>query len=435
MDTLILTYIITLLTNILLFFTLVQHCNYYQLPKRSDSSYKGSYYLFIILSIAFSFCSHLSARIIYFLSFMLFIFFSYSLSPGKYFFHIRRFYLSYSASYIIIHTIFTLVPYYLKSIRIEYTIYNQKILHVMISMVMYLTYTLFTSSRLLRKERIRNPYHRYIAILFMLISLLLSCFILYSIDYDNNRNTDVIVINIVTLSIVITIFILIFYNKMIEYLRQLRMEQLKHHKYEIAQSYYDELMVKTKQLSSLRHDFNNHLGIIQSRLEAGEYEQAIDYLISLTVYTNTASDFVITNNPIISSIIQTKKAECDRKRIQFEYEAQFDKIYNIGDLELIIILGNILDNAIDATEKVNPKDRAILLTLKQINTYFVIQCINPYVGELQMENGKLVTTKKDTSVHGIGLLNVMEVCEKYGGECTYTFENNIFTITILLPNY
>ena len=94
-----------------------------------------------------------------------------------------------------------------------------------------------------------------------------------------------------------------------------------------------------------------------------------------------------------------------------------------------------MDNAIDATEKVEPKDKAILLTINQINTYLVIQCTNPYKEKPKLKNGRLVTTKSDKSLHGIGLTNVIEVCEKYGGECSYSFEKELFTINILLPNY
>lgn len=316
-----------------------------------------------------------------------------------------------------------------------YIIYNQNIIHILISTIMYILYTLILSTHILRKNHIHNPYKKHITIIFIMISLLLGSFVLYSLRHTTKENMEYIIIFILLANIIITILILTFYNKIINSLQELTLDQLKYQKYEIAQSYYDELLVKSKQLSALRHDFRNHLGVIQNRLEQENYGEAIDYLISLTVHTNTAGDFVMTNSTIISSILQSKKTECELKRIQFEYQTLFDMIYNISDLELIIILGNILDNAIEATEKVEPKDKAILLTVNQINTYLVIQCTNPYIEKPKLHNGRLITTKSDKTLHGIGLTNVIEVCEKYSGECNFNFEHELFVISILLPNY
>lgn len=436
MERFILTYIITLLTYLLIFFTFIQFCDYNVLPKKSQEIFARNYYIFILFMAALSFVNLIPLRILFVLLLFIFMVLTYSNSMKQILYYSIVFTLLYAIPYICIYILSGRIASYItNSSQPLYMIYNQNIAHILISTVMFVLYTLVLSTRKLHKNHIYNPYKKYVTILFIMIILLLSSFVIYSLKRITKKDMEFVIILIFIASIIITLLILSFYDKIINSLQQLTLDQLKYQKYEIAQSYYDELLVKSKQLSALRHDFKNHLGVILSRLEQENYGEAIDYLISLTVYSNTAGDFVITNSTIISSILQSKKTECEYKRIQFEYETLFDKIYNISDLELIIILGNILDNAIEATENVQPKDKAILLTINQINTYLVIQCTNPYINKPKLKNGRLITTKEDKSLHGIGLTNVIEVCEKYGGECTFTFENDLFVINILLPNY
>ncbi|MDF2802331.1 MAG: Histidine kinase, gyrase and HSP90-like ATPase [Anaerocolumna sp.] len=436
MEIFILTYIITLLTYLLAFFTFIQYCNYNVLPKKSQMIFIRNYYVVILLIAAFSFANIVNTRVVFILLLFIFMILTYTNSIRQTLIHSIIFSALYILPYICIYLFITeLTSFITHSKNTLYIICNQNITHIIISTVLYVVYTLILSTRILHKNHIHNPYKKFITILLLMISLLLGSFVIYSFNPTTKKDMEATIIVIFIVSIIITILILSFYDKIISSLQQITLDQLIFQKYEIAQSYYDELLVKSKQLSALRHDFKNHLGVIQSRLEKENYGEAIDYLISLTVHTNTAGDFVMTNSTIISSILQSKKSECELKRIQFEYETLFDKIYNVSDLELIIILGNILDNAIEATEKVLPKDKAILLTINQINTYLVIQCTNPYVEKPTLKNGRLVTTKDNKALHGIGLTNVIEVCEKYGGECTFTFENDLFVINILLPNY
>lgn len=436
MERIFLTYIITLLTYLLTFMTLIQFCDYKVFTKKSDMIYLRNYYTLLLILGGLSFIKFNQARYVFIVLLFIFLIITYSHTFKETILYSLTFLCIYAIPYILIYQLLTRLSCYITSSEHHlYTIYNQNIIHILISTILYSLYTLILSKCILHKNRIHNPYKKYITILFTMISILLGSFVLYPLGYTSKEDIEFVIIFIFISHIIIAIHILSFYDKIINSLQRLTLDQLKFQKYKIAQNYYDELLVKSKQLSALRHDFRNHLGVIQNRLEQENYGEAIDYLISLTVHTNTASDFVITNSTIVSSILQSKKTECELKRIQFAYQTLFDKIYNISDLELIIIWGNILDNAIEATEKVEPKDKAVLLTINQINTYLVIQCTNPYLEKPKVQNGKLITTKTDKNLHGIGLTNVFEVCEKYGGECTFNFENKLFVINILLPNY
>lgn len=437
MERYILTYIITLLIFLLAFLNFINYCNYNSFPKKSREIYTRNYYIALLLIGMMSCIPNVTkawTTIILFV--FVFLYLTYDIPFKMILLNGMTFTVLYCTFYICIYMLISRINALItQSVITDYILYDHNITHVIISTLLYVVYTLIFCTRLLHKNHIHNPYKKYMNMLLSMIFLLFGSYSIYALPHNTKDEMEFSIIVMFLTSIIVTVLILSFYNRIIHSLEEVTLDHLKFQRYEIAQNYYDEMLVKSRQLNALRHDFKNHLGIIQSRLEQENFGGAIDYLISLTVHTNAATDFVITNSTIISSILQSKKSVCDMKRIQFAYETLFDQIFNISDLELIIILGNILDNAIEATEKVLPKDKAIHLSINQINTYLVIQCTNPYVVKPQLNNGKLITTKEEKALHGIGLANVTEVCEKYGGELSFSFENEIFVINILLPNY
>ena len=177
------------------------------------------------------------------------------------------------------------------------------------------------------------------------------------------------------------------------------------------------------------------MGVIAGRLEQKAYSDALNYLNHITSQIQSGGDLVITNNTTVYAILQSMKSDCERIGITFSYTATFEKIHRLSDIQLTIILGNILDNAIEALETEVISNKYINLSLSQINTYLAIQCENPYLNKPQEKNGYLITTKAEKEFHGIGLKNVAEICDSHRGELHYCFENSLFTIKILLPNY
>lgn len=268
-----------------------------------------------------------------------------------------------------------------------------------------------------------------------LIIFVMGSFIIFIYTLNASKRTmEDLVMIIFLINILMILLILSIYEKIVDALQEAALKQLQQQRYELAQNYYEELSGKSKQLVSLRHDFRNHLSIIAGRLEQQNYAEALSYLEKITDITKSAGDMVVTNNATISAILQSKKVECERKGIGFTYTAAFEKIFKLTDMDFTIILGNILDNAIEAQEP-DLADKYLSISITQADTYLVIQCENPYLASPRKKNGKLVTSKKDSEFHGVGLINVSEVCERYGGDFHYSYDNSIFTVRILLPNY
>jgi sensor histidine kinase regulating citrate/malate metabolism len=104
----------------------------------------------------------------------------------------------------------------------------------------------------------------------------------------------------------------------------------------------------------------------------------------------------------------------------------------IPDTDLCILLGNILDNAIEASEQVTDEKGYIDLELNDSNEILSIHCSNNYHIEPIMQNGKLVTTKTSRILHGIGMQNIADMVKKYDGSMEYQYSDQVFSIDVLL---
>lgn len=98
---------------------------------------------------------------------------------------------------------------------------------------------------------------------------------------------------------------------------------------------------------------------------------------------------------------------------------------------MTIILGNLLDNAIEASSKVE-ENPYINVKLKYDKGRLFLQVANPYAGELIEKSGKFITTKADKDNHGIGLESVKKVIQKYSGTMSVDYDDNIFSVVILM---
>jgi sensor histidine kinase regulating citrate/malate metabolism len=107
----------------------------------------------------------------------------------------------------------------------------------------------------------------------------------------------------------------------------------------------------------------------------------------------------------------------------------------IEDIDLTILLGNILDNAIESCEQVATQEKRIELSLGSKRNYFYIDCINTLnPKEIKYKANQLQTTKKDTLYHGVGLKNIQIVVDKYEGDKNITITDDEFKIKITLKN-
>lgn len=278
-----------------------------------------------------------------------------------------------------------------------------------------------------------NPYIKETVVSIVLIFVTLFFVIFYYNDYSNGYNQiNVIMGNILSSIVLILLCILELYEKAIDNLDLLLREKVKGKQFEMQEQLNQLTLDNMERLSSLRHDFKNHLLVLKGRMEKEEYQEALNYINKIQTLTEAASGVVVSNHTAVSALITTKKEECKNKNIAINYELNFLTI-SLTDLDLSIILGNLLDNALEAAEKCKD-NRWIDISITEKKEYLIIECINTFAKKPLLQGKQFLTQKRNHEEHGIGLKNVKESVKKYDGTMDIEYSKGIFSVKILLKN-
>lgn len=234
-----------------------------------------------------------------------------------------------------------------------------------------------------------------------------------------------LVLDIVSLTSFIGIINVIHHTKTVQ--ANMALESLRY-----QQSYYKELEQNQQNIRRLRHDMKNHLNIIGTFLKNNEIDNAMQYFKDLN--QEFASNLqVYCPNGIVNATLNNKKQLASDSNIQCDFQIDLAKSPPIEDVDLCSILGNTLDNAIEALQKV-PKisNRTLSLKVRYTGVFFSYEIKNTKANEIIIDNGKFITDKTDKKAHGIGLRNVRNIVKKYDGEIDISYTKDTFTVTIMI---
>lgn len=210
---------------------------------------------------------------------------------------------------------------------------------------------------------------------------------------------------------------------------QLLKEQTEKEKY-----YYDEyrfLKENYKNISILRHDIKEHISTIEAITDS---KKAVEYINNILSEEERDKYIEYTDNQILNILISRKKNECKEKGISFNIEPVIAELDFISDMDVITIFSNLINNAIESSIKA--EDKKINLYIYEVNNKFVYVKIKNSCIEKPMEiDGKLVSSKNDKYLHGIGLLSINKAIKKYGGKLNWIYNETekeiCFTLTLL----
>lgn len=179
------------------------------------------------------------------------------------------------------------------------------------------------------------------------------------------------------------------------------------------------------------HEYKNQIICIEGLLHQKEYDKAEKYVKWIAGVFSTESDAINTNHVIVNAILNTKYQEAADKNIVLTIKVNNLEEIWLEDADIVAILSNLLDNAIEATEKCQ-KNRIVRLKL-MIEDELVISVKNTYAEKPRVQDGKLLTNKQEKAEHGIGTQNIIDVVEKYNGSYIIKVEEHEFLFSILIP--
>lgn len=188
-------------------------------------------------------------------------------------------------------------------------------------------------------------------------------------------------------------------------------------------------------IRQFRHEIRNHLTNIKGLAESGKYEDMEQYIAKMDDSLSVFELTVKTGNSITDVIVNDKKKAADKLGIKFQTEFIYPQSSKYNAYDVGIILNNLLTNALEACEKMNGKERYIILSGRQKRKFFLIEVKNSFVGEIEFDKNTdlpVSTKQNDNSLHGIGLSNVKREVEKYMGDVKIKIKKNEFGVTVLL---
>ena len=177
---------------------------------------------------------------------------------------------------------------------------------------------------------------------------------------------------------------------------------------------------------------------IRHLCEDRDTDKVLEYIDSMenniVNYNKLNQDFY-TKNMILDSILRVKKSICTEKNIDFLVDMDFSKNSFMDMVDVCTIFSNVIDNAIEACDKIYEPDilKKITLKSKYINGFCIILIENTKINEIKERKNIFLTNKKNSNMHGIGLSNVKRTVEKYFGEVIFSHSQNIFTVKIMIP--
>ncbi len=184
-------------------------------------------------------------------------------------------------------------------------------------------------------------------------------------------------------------------------------------------------------LRSVRHDMKNHISLLNSYLLNQEYAEACEYTRELCGNVEHVNEYLKTGNIGVDSILNYKLERIDKDTgCRPEIKVDVPNQTFMPDLDLNIVLGNLLDNAMEALKKTDKKYLSIELKFAKGTLY--ISIYNAYNGELHQEKRRIVSSKADVQNHGIGLANVERIVKKYDGMIKINRDEEIFGIDIIM---
>jgi signal transduction histidine kinase len=302
--------------------------------------------------------------------------------------------------------------------------------------ILFLTKTLyFTTTQTIIHLRQRQVFHfkrnEWILVSANFAITLSIAFLLYSLSVDL-WNTFYVYIGIVVLLMALDVIAYCFMKKI--NLKNIEETENKLLKLSIEQQsdMLDKIQMQYENLSEMRHDYVHELAYIQGVLNEKDYDKLDSYLKEkLSSEKLKGYNFIFTSNKVIDSVINYKFSVAEQKGISVVCTLTAD-ISERFEHDISIILANLLDNAIEYSEKLTDGKPEIILNVSEITGYYSIIVKNRISSSVLTDNKKLSTTKSDKHNHGYGLKSVKMLAEAHNGMLDIYEKDGFFVVNTML---
>ena len=201
---------------------------------------------------------------------------------------------------------------------------------------------------------------------------------------------------------------------------------------DLIETHYREVDNMYRQIRGWRHDYRNHIQTMKAYAASEDWDAIKRYLDLLDNDLTTVDTAVKTGNPMTDAILNSKISLAKSKNIQVAADAHIPVKLKSSEIDLCCIIGNLFDNAIEASMKLPEEQRMIRVYMDMRNTQLYISFTNFTAGKKMKKEGKLFRSTKGDG-HGFGLVRIDAIVERLDGYISRNSEDGAFTTEILLP--
>jgi sensor histidine kinase regulating citrate/malate metabolism len=216
------------------------------------------------------------------------------------------------------------------------------------------------------------------------------------------------------------------------YLSRLVDKRISAYQNDLMTNHYWEVENIYKQMRGWRHDYHNHIQTMKAHIQAGQTDGLLDYLDSLNDDLLTVDTIVKTGNIMIDAILNSKLSLAKSRNININAKAIVPSQLNISEVDLCVVVGNLIDNAMEACLKQESEaDRFIRVYIGVLKGQLYISVSNSVAGRTNKKEGKYISSK-GSPTHGFGLMRIDKIAAKYEGFVNRQDEKGVFATEILL---
>lgn len=209
-------------------------------------------------------------------------------------------------------------------------------------------------------------------------------------------------------------------------------KQIETYQAELMRIHYNEVENMYEDMRGWRHDFKNHLQILKGLTIEGDLDAVKEYLNQLEASLVEIEPRVKTGNKMTDAILNSKMSLAKSNDIQVTADAHIPIALSTSETDLSIIIGNLLDNAIESNLNIPPSKRFIRIYMDMKNTQLYLSVTNAAEPIKKRKLSKIFASTKGAE-HGLGLIRIDEVVQRNRGYLKRNSEAGAFTTEVLLP--
>ncbi|MCT1796350.1 sensor histidine kinase [Helcococcus kunzii] len=219
-----------------------------------------------------------------------------------------------------------------------------------------------------------------------------------------------------------------FFNRLKLYFNK---KEIIEYQQNLLNTHYQEVENMYKDIRKWRHNYRNHLQILNAYAENDDLQSIKKYLKELDDNLHSIAPVIRTGNKMTDAIVNSKVSISKANEIKTVVDVNISQMFNISEVDLATIIGNLFDNAIEALMELPPEERYIRLYMTMKGPKLYISFTNFTAQKKQKKFGNIFKSTKGIN-RGLGLVSVDEIIERYDGYISRNSEDNAFTTEVLL---